>query len=93
MRAGAFIRQLRAYGELALRQRKEYREAVESITVTRWATILSEVHDPVELEELRATTASDVVRNYSEFDPQFLPDRETVIDWMDIPVDEVRPSV
>lgn len=93
MRAGAFIRQLRAYGELALRQRKNYEEAVQAITASRWKTILEEVQNPAEREEIRWTTVGDIVRNYSEFAPNGAPDEETAFGWMVIPTDGDAPPL
>lgn len=85
MSQNVFLAYLRRYAAIAARLRRSFVPAVEEFTMQRWRTISAGITDPAQLDRLALQLADMVVRNYSESDPDFQPDRATVLSWTERP--------
>lgn len=78
MKQGTFLRQIRAYGALALAKRQSFSDPVLVMAVSRWETVKSDTPNPEEREKARQVIVRQVLDNYSINDPFRKPDADEV---------------
>lgn len=78
MKQGTFLRQIRAYGALALAKRVSFADPVVVMAVSRWETVKSDTPDPEAREAARQAIVRQVLDNYSVNDPFRNPDADVI---------------